>query len=98
MPMNEILTEIKGTNPIQVFTATQSVRKLLSKERNPPIDRVIEAGLVDTLVKFLEMNDKYVIGSAWYQPLKKRFDQGNMLLSVICCVTPVKATTKHTKH
>lgn len=58
MPMNEILTEIKGTNPIQVFTATQSVRKLLSKERNPPIDRVIEAGLVDTLVKFLEMNDK----------------------------------------
>merc|ERR1712062_810024 len=30
----------------------------LSKERNPPIDRVIEAGLVSKLVIFLDMNDK----------------------------------------
>ena len=58
MPLNEIVTVIKGNNEAQTFAATQSVRKLLSKEKNPPIDKVIEAGLVDHLVRFLDMNDK----------------------------------------
>jgi len=58
MPLSDIVTAIKSSDGNTVFTATQSVRKLLSKERNPPIDRVIEAGLVDTLVRFLDLNDK----------------------------------------
>ncbi|XP_005106042.1 importin subunit alpha-1 [Aplysia californica] len=58
MPLNEIVTSIKSTDHYVVFNATQSVRKLLSKERNPPIDRVIEAGLVEALVNFLYSNDK----------------------------------------
>ncbi|KAH9490909.1 Importin subunit alpha-1 [Bulinus truncatus] len=58
MTMSEIIANIKSSDSQAVLNATQSVRKLLSKEKNPPIDRVIEAGLVEKLVKFLDCNDK----------------------------------------
>ncbi|RUS75157.1 hypothetical protein EGW08_017065 [Elysia chlorotica] len=57
MTMTEIKNTIKSSDHGDVLRATQSVRKLLSKEKNPPIDRVIEEGLVDTLVAFLDSND-----------------------------------------
>lgn len=37
-----------------------SSRKLLSSDRNPPIDDLIKSGILPTLVKCLEKNDKYV--------------------------------------
>lgn len=37
-----------------------SSRKLLSSDRNPPIDDLIKSGILPILVKCLEKNDKYV--------------------------------------
>ena len=46
--------------------AITRVRKLLSVERNPPIDPVIEAGVVPFLVRFLHSpNPKIQFESAW---------------------------------
>jgi len=41
----------------QLFPAVQSIRKMLSRERNPPIDDVIKANLVQNLVTYLAYND-----------------------------------------
>jgi importin subunit alpha-2 len=40
--------------------STQAARKTLSKERNPPIDAMIESGIVPRCVEFLSRFDKYV--------------------------------------
>lgn len=54
MTLDEIMSNIKNANPSMQFQAVQAVRKMLSRERNPPIDTVIEMGLVPTLINFLE--------------------------------------------
>lgn len=43
------------------LTAVQAARKLLSSDRNPPIDDLIQSGILPILVKCLEGTDKYVI-------------------------------------
>lgn len=54
MSLDEIIRNIKSADPSMQFQAVQAVRKMLSRERNPPIDTVIEMGLVPTLINFLE--------------------------------------------
>lgn len=54
MTLDEIMANIKHANPAVQFNAVQAVRKMLSRERNPPIDTVIDMGLVPNLIKFLE--------------------------------------------
>lgn len=39
------------------FTATQLTRKILSRERHPPIDIVIQAGIVPRCIQFLANHD-----------------------------------------
>lgn len=58
MTMPDILTGIQDDNAAQQFQATQSARRLLSRERQPPIDDIIKAGVLPRLVHFLSYNDR----------------------------------------
>lgn len=54
----EIINGINGTNAQQQMQCTQAARKLLSKERNPPIDDIISAGVIPRMVEYLSHNDR----------------------------------------
>lgn len=58
LKFEEVLTYIHSGNPNKEFAAVQAVRKMLSREKNPPIDKMIELGLVPICVKFLENFDR----------------------------------------
>ena len=51
----EIVTTFKDNETL--FPAVQAIRKMLSRERNPPIDDVIKANLVQYLVSYLNVLD-----------------------------------------
>ena len=66
MPMHDIISHMNGNDAEQRFTAVQTSRKILSRERNPPIDDFINAGLVPLLVQFLDMPDPFLqFEAAW---------------------------------
>ena len=48
MTMVEIINGIQGTDSSNYFQCTQACRKLLSRERHPPIDDIIKAGVPST--------------------------------------------------
>jgi importin subunit alpha-2 len=58
MTIPEIITGILSDNAELQFQATQSCRRMLSRERKPPIDDVINAGLLPRLVDFLARFDR----------------------------------------
>ncbi|KAH0631971.1 hypothetical protein JD844_019932 [Phrynosoma platyrhinos] len=57
MSLEEIIIVIKSDDPRLQFKAAQAVRKLLSRQKNPPINQVIEAGIIPKLVDFLYHHD-----------------------------------------
>jgi len=58
MPDLQVLVEmIRRSDPGEHLEATTKIRKLLSIENNPPIQDVIDAGLVTRLIEFLRRND-----------------------------------------
>lgn len=59
MCLEEIINGITSNDTNKQVIATQSARKMLSRERNPPIDAIINAGMVTPLVAFLDRADKY---------------------------------------
>lgn len=58
MTLAEIIEIVHTSKDNDVlFPAVQSIRKMLSRERNPPIDDVIKANLVQNLVAYLGITD-----------------------------------------
>lgn len=56
LSLEEIVRGLTSTDPESQLEATQSARKILSRERHPPIDAMVQAGLVPVMVQFL-LND-----------------------------------------
>jgi len=63
----EIIKGIHSQVPDTIYASTKKCRMLLSKEKNPPIQQVIEAGLVPIFVEMLkyDANSQLQFEAAW---------------------------------
>lgn len=50
-----------SSDPAVQLQAVQSARRLLSSDRNPPIDQLIHSGMLPILVNCLEQHNRYGI-------------------------------------
>ena len=68
MDIEEIIRILTSASSDEdTFKAVQCTRRLLSREKNPPIDKVIKAGLVPSLIKLLQykQNTQIQFEAAW---------------------------------
>ncbi|UYV79160.1 KPNA2 [Cordylochernes scorpioides] len=63
----EMRNGFANSDPKVQFVACQTARKILSRERNPPIDLFLQEGLIPSLVSFLSQDDNpgLQFESAW---------------------------------
>lgn len=52
--LDEVVQMMQSNDESTAYRATQAARKILSQERNPPIDALIAQGIVPICVNFLE--------------------------------------------
>ncbi|XP_033229443.1 importin subunit alpha-3 [Belonocnema kinseyi] len=57
MNLEELVMKAGSSDPVEQLQAVQAARKLLSSDRNPPIDPLIESGILPILVHCLEQHD-----------------------------------------
>ncbi|XP_043589362.1 importin subunit alpha-3 [Bombus pyrosoma] len=55
--LKELVSKADNSDPAVKLQAVQQARKLLSSDRNPPIDRLIESGILPILVKCLQQHN-----------------------------------------
>merc|ERR1711936_443574 len=67
LSIEEIQNGIQAADPHKQLQATMAARKILSRERNPPIDVMINLGIMPRLVEFLSHfdNPSLQFESAW---------------------------------
>lgn len=58
LTIEEIFEGMKSGNDERTFAATMAARKMLSRERNPPIDVMVQHGIVPICTAFLDRFDK----------------------------------------
>lgn len=62
MSIDAIVRGIQSQDAKTQHHATQSCRRMLSREKQPPIDAIIQAGVIPRLVTFLAKTDACVCG------------------------------------
>ncbi|NXM71444.1 IMA5 protein, partial [Serilophus lunatus] len=67
LSMEEIVEAMNGNNSKMQLLATQATRRILSRQKDPPINQVIELGIIPRMVEFLSYADNAALQfeAAW---------------------------------
>lgn len=57
LSLEEIVKAVNGNNPELQLQATQAARRMLSRQKDPPLNQIIELGIIPRLVEFLTRAD-----------------------------------------
>lgn len=60
LSMDDIVNHINSSDETLQLLAIQTCRKLLSREKNPPINDMIKGGIVPRCINLLDSDHKYV--------------------------------------
>nr|ACN85342.1 Kpna2-like protein transcript variant 2 [Mus musculus] len=65
--LDDIIQAVNSSDPILHFRATRAAREMISQENTPPLNLIIEAGLIPKLVDFLKAtpHPKLQFEAAW---------------------------------
>lgn len=64
--LNQVVVSASSPNPIERLNAVRAARKLLSSDKNPPIDELIKSGILPILVSCLQQEESNLqFEAAW---------------------------------
>ncbi|XP_042684042.1 importin subunit alpha-8 isoform X1 [Centrocercus urophasianus] len=67
LSLEEIVEAVNGSNTSLQLQATQAARRILSRQKDPPLNQIIELGIIPRLVEFLSRTDNAALQfeAAW---------------------------------